>query len=265
MKNKKVLITGAGTGLGKMAAINISKRNHLVYATTKYEEEANKLNNIANKENLPLKAFKLDILSKKDIDLIKNIDFNILINNAAIGDSGSVAEVNIDRIKNVFETNVFSTINITQTALKKFIEQKRGRIIFVSSLFGRLSYPFLSPYCASKFAIEAFATCLRKEMKKLDNTNIEVAIIEPGAYATGFNEENNAKKFAWMKDKSYFKYIYQEIKNEEEKVFNLIESKNLTPIINQYIKCVETKKLRTRYTAPKYQAIFVQIARIFGL
>ena len=79
----------------------------------------------------------------------------------------------------MFETNVFSSIKLTQIAIKKFIEKKKGRVIFISSLFGRISYPFLSPYCASKFAIEAFASSLRKEMKDLDNTNIQIGIIEP--------------------------------------------------------------------------------------
>lgn len=265
MKKEKVLITGAGTGLGKMASIELARRGHMVYATTKYENEANKLNEIASKENLNLKSFKLDILIKKDIENIKNLDFNILINNAAIGDSGSAAEVNIDRIKKVFETNVFSTLYITQVALEKLIHQKHGKIIFVSSLFGRIPFPFLSPYCASKFSNEAFATSLRKEMKKLDNTNIQVAIIEPGAYPTGFNEQNNGKKFTWMKEKSYFKYLIDDIKKEEEKVFNLLESKNYSPIIKQYIKCVENNKLKLRYTAPKYQAFFIQLGRIFGM
>lgn len=265
MKKEKILITGAGTGLGKMTSVALARRGHMVYATTKYENEAKELNEIAIKENINLKSFKLDILIKKDIESIKDLDFNILINNAAIGDSGSVSEVSIDRIKKVFETNVFSTLAITQVALKKFTHKKYGKIIFVSSLFGRIPFPFLSPYCASKFSIEAFATCLRKEMKKLDNTNIQVAIIEPGAYPTGFNEENNGKKFVWMKEKSYFKYLVDEIKKEEEKVFKLLESKNYSPIIKQYIKCVENKKLKVRYTAPKYQAFFIQLGRILGM
>ncbi len=264
MSNKKILITGSGTGLGSYAALELARRNHIVYATTKYDNEAEKLNKISIDQKLPLKAFKLDILNQGDIDILKNIDFNVLINNAAIGDSGSISEIDINRIKDVFETNVFGTINITQATIKKFISQKYGRIIFVSSLFGRIPYPFLSPYCASKFSIEAFATCLKKELKKLSNINIQTAIIEPGAYATGFNKENNEKKFEWMNKQSYFKHLIPEIRKKEEKVFNFIEHKNFSTIIKQYIKCVEDFKLKSRYTAPKSQAIFIQLARILG-
>ncbi|MEG0873066.1 MAG: SDR family NAD(P)-dependent oxidoreductase [Clostridia bacterium] len=264
-KKKSILVTGAGTGLGKKASIALAKRGHNVYATTRYEKEALILNKIARENKLSIKSFKLDILLAKDREKILEFDFDIIINNAAIGDSGSVSEVRVDRFKNVFETNVFSNICITQIAIKKFITKKQGRIIFISSLFGRISYPFLCPYCASKFAIESLATSLRIEMKKLDYANIEVGIIEPGAYATGFNKENNEKKYSWMKQKSYFKYKLETIKQTEEKVFNFIEQKNYSSIIHQYIKAVEDKKLKHRYSAPKLQAFFIQLLRIFGM
>ena len=102
-------------------------------------------------------------------------------------------------------------------------------------------------------------------MKSLDGVNIQIAIIEPGAYATGFNQENFNKKFEWMQNKSYFKYKWQDIKNKEEKIFNFIEKKNFNSIVKQYIKAVEDKKLKHRYTAPKSQAFFIQLGRIFGM
>lgn len=264
MVKRKILITGSGSGLGKMAAIALARRGHKVYATTQYENQCEELNKIANKENLDLKSFKLDILLEEDRNKILNIDFDTLINNAAIGDSGSVSEIRVDRFENVFETNVFSSIKLTQIAIKKFISNKYGRIIFISSLAGRIPFPFLAPYCSSKFAIEGFVTCLKLEMKKIDYAKIEVGIIEPGAYATGFNKENNEKKYTWMKDNSYFKYKLNNLKYREEKLWNFMESKNFSSIIKQYIKAVEDKHLRYRYTAPKTQAIFIQLCRILG-
>lgn len=177
---------------------------------------------------------------------------------------GSVSEVHIDRFKNVFETNVFSNIEITQIALKKFINQKRGKVIFISSLFGKISFPFLSPYCASKFAIEGFASALRKEMKTLDNTNIQVCIIEPGAYKTGFNQKNISKKFEWMQKSSYFKYKIHDIKLKEEKIFKFLENKKFNSIVRKYIKAVESKNLKRRYSAPKLQAFTVWLLQVLG-
>ena len=125
--------------------------------------------------------------------------------------------------------------------------------------------PFLSPYCASKAAIEVFATCLRNELKLLKNVNVEIGVIEPGAYATGFNKENNEKKYEWMKQDSYFIKIVDKIQYYEEKLWNLIEVKPYTSIIKRYIKVVETKKLKHRYSAPIIQTFFVQLGRIIGM
>lgn len=265
MKTKTIVITGSGSGLGKMAAIELAKRGHLVYATTRYTEEANNLNNYAAEYSLPLKSFKLDILLKEDRNKLKDMEFDVLINNAAIGDSGSVAEIDVNRFKTVFETNVFSNIKITQIAIKNFIKQKHGRIIFISSLAGRITTPFLSPYTSSKFAIEAFATSLRSELKKIDGVNIQVCLIEPGAYATGFNKENNEKKYSWMQKSSYFKYKLDDIRIKEEKRWNFIESKNYNGIIKKYIKAVEVKKVKKRYSSPFIQSFFIQLCRTLGM
>lgn len=265
MKKKTVVITGAGSGLGREAAIELAKRGHSVIATTMYEKQAQEINTLANDRKIDLKSFKLDINLESDRNKLKELDFDVLINNAAIGDSGSISDISVDRIENVFETNVFSNIKITQVALKNMIESKRGRVIFLSSLAGRISIPFLGPYCASKFAIEGFASSLRKEMKKLDDVNIQIGIIEPGAYATGFNKENNEKKYEWMYKDSYFKYKWKDIKDKETKYWNFIEKKNFDSIIKQYIHSVEDRKLKFRYTAPKTQSFIIQLQRIFGL
>ena len=264
MKTKTVVITGAGSGLGKDAAIALAKRGHKVIATTQYDRQSKELNILAQDKNIDLEAFKLDINLEEDRNKLNDLDFDVLINNAAIGDSGSIAEIKVDRIENVFETNVFSNIKITQIALKKLIKNKKGRIIFLSSLSGRISLPFLGPYCSSKFAIEGFASSLRKEMKKLDGTNIQIGIIEPGAYATGFNKENNDKKYEWMYNNSYFKYKWKDIKEKETRYWNFIEKMNFNSIINQYIKAVEDIKVKFRYTAPKSQSFFIQLQRILG-
>lgn len=142
MKKEKILITGAGTGLGKEAALTLARRGHTVYATTQYENESKELNIIADTEKIPLHSFKLDILLEEDRNKILDIDFNILINNAAIGDSGSVSEIKVDRFKNVFETNVFSNIEITQVALKKFIEEKSRKSYFYFVTIWKNFLPF---------------------------------------------------------------------------------------------------------------------------
>ena len=222
------------------------------------------MNSIAQKENLNIKSIKLDIHSEKDRDLVKNLDIDVLINNAGIGDSGSVSEVDVDRYRNTFETNVFSAIELTQAVLRNMIKRGSGRVIFVSSLIGRITVPFLSPYTATKFALEAVGMSLRDEMKALKDKNIEVALIEPGAYHTGFNQKNVMKQFVWMKKDSYFKDQVDKLEKKQLKYFEKIEMKSTKSIVEQYVKAVEDKKAKERYIAPCYQGAFIQFQRIIG-
>lgn len=259
-----ILITGAGSGLGKAASIALSKRGHFVYATTHRQSQADELNALALKESLSLKSFKLDITLKEDRALCENLDIDILINNAALGDSGSACEVPIDNYRNAFETNVFSALELTQIIFKNMVRNKTGRIIFISSLAGRVSIPFLSPYTSSKFALEAIASSLKSEIKNLSDCKIDVILIEPGACATGFNQKNIHKQFLWMREKSYFKNNLEKLEKNQYDYFKLVESKSLSSIVDQYIKAVEDKHPKSRYSAPLIQSIFVQGQRILG-
>ena len=125
MQKRVILITGAGSGLGMEAALSLAKRGHKVIATTMYEKQATKLNTLSEDMKLDLSSFKLDINLEQDRKKLNDIYFDVLINNAAIGDSGSIADIQVDRIENVFETNVFSNIKITQIALQKLIKNKK--------------------------------------------------------------------------------------------------------------------------------------------
>ena len=267
--NKKtVCITGAGSGLGMEAAIAIARRGHKVIAAVLYEEQIEELKQIKEKESLHIEVIKLDVTNKEDREKLLKYDIDVFISNAAIADSGSIAEVDVRRIEDVFKINVFSNIKITQIVLKNMIEKKaKGRIVFLSSQIGRISLPFLGPYASSKFAIEGFASCLRDEMKilnKLENTKIEIGMIEPGSYATGFNAETGNKMYDWMENSSYFKRHLDLIRKIENKVWQLTELNTYDSIIKKYIQVVECKKLKRRYYAPWYQALGIQILRILG-
>lgn len=133
---------------------------------------------------------------------------------------------------------------------------------------GRIPLPFLSPYCATKSALDCFGICLRQEMKllnRLEGTKIEVCLIEPGAYATGLNAENNAKKYEWMYTNSYFSKYAEKIRTFEKKMWNFLEEKSLNSVVKLYIKAITAKKPKARYSSPWWQAMLVQIGRIFGL
>ncbi len=264
--SKRVLITGAGTGIGRDAAIELARLGHRVYATTHYSDESKWLNEYARDNELQnnLISFKLDLLLQEDRKKVLEYDIDVLINNAAIGDTGSVIEIPIDSYRRTFETNVFSVLELTQLALQNMIEKGKGRIVFVSSLAGRISMPFFSPYSATKFAIEGIAESLRDEVNMLENCDIDIVIIEPGAYATGFNQLNMEKKYVWMRDNSYFKAKFNKIKCKEQERFKTLEEKDTESIVVKYIRAVEANRPRFRYASPTYQSIVIQGLRLIG-
>lgn len=221
---------------------------------------------IAQQENLHLSVFSCDILEESDRKALGELDIDVYIGNAAIGNSGSVCEIPITYVREVFETNIFANFATLQIIFQKMMQRgKNGRIILLSSMAGRIPMPFLSPYCASKAAIETFMTCLRTELIFLKGCSIQVAIIEPGAYATGFNKENNEKKYSWMRKHSYFLPILSKLQKIEKKVWNFLEQKPYTSIIQKYVTVVECKHLKYRYVAPWWQALFIQLGRTLGL
>ncbi len=264
--SKKILITGAGTGIGKDAALELGRRGHTVYATCHYHEETKALSKTAEAEDLNLIPFKLDILEEKDRSLVHQYDLDVLINNAAIGLSGSAAEISVKRYREVYETNIFATVAITQEVLKGMIKRKKGRVIFITSLAGRISMPFFSPYSSSKHALEAIAASLTVELKKLKSqgVNIDVTIIEPGAYATGFNQRMIESKFGWMTQKSYFNFMLSKLRDTELKQFNKMELKTNDTVVRKYVKACELRQVKQRYVAPQIQGIAVQLMRILG-
>ena len=93
------------------------------------------------KDGLKIEVFCLNILDENDRKIISDLDVDIFICNAAIGDSGSVAEIPVDKVRKVFDTNVFAHLDCIQIALENMIAKKKdGRIIIVSSLVRSYSY-----------------------------------------------------------------------------------------------------------------------------
>ncbi|MGZ3863072.1 MAG: SDR family NAD(P)-dependent oxidoreductase [Bacteroidia bacterium] len=260
---KTIMITGAGSGIGKDTAFALAQKGHEVIATTETEEQSLALREACRNLNITLTVFKLDITNEADRKKIENYNFDVLINNAGIGESGSLAEIDIDLLRYNFEVNVFSSFQLSQLALKNMFRKKKGTIIFISSLAGRMTMPFLAPYCMTKFAISAGAEALRKEIHKMYK-DIHICLIEPGAYHTGFNQKNIAKKYEWMNNRSVFYPIIPQIKAEEEKQFKLTESKSTASIVAKIVKAAESNRPGLRYSAPWWQAFGVQLLRITG-
>ena len=261
---KTILITGAGSGIGKDASFALAARGHRVLATTQTQAQAEALAHESQHKGIHLEAFKLDITLDADRKLIEPFAIDVLVNNAGMGESGSLAEVDMQRVRNIFEVNLFCTLELTQLALRGMIQREKGTVLLVSSIAGRVPMPFLMPYSMSKFALSAAGAGLRAEMDQLKK-NIHIALIEPGAIHTGFNQAMTDSKYTWMGPSSYFAHQAQKMQKQERATFQFLEAKSTDGIVKQIIKACETSRPKLRYTSPWIQGFGVRMARIFGV
>ncbi len=199
MKKKNILITGAGSGLGKGTAIGLAKEGHTVIAGIHTWEQMSRFIEEYKDETYykNLELIKLDIRNEFDCEKAWQFDIDILVNNAGIGYTGPLAEIPVDYLRNVMETNTFGTLEFSQPFIRKMVDKKEGKIIFLSSIAGLMTNPFLGPYNASKHALEAIAQCLRDELKPF---GVTVATINPGPYETGFNDRMYDSYKQWYDD-----------------------------------------------------------------
>ncbi|SDI99561.1 SDR family oxidoreductase [Natribacillus halophilus] len=195
--SKTIFITGAGSGLGKGTALGLAKKGHQVIAAVEIISQVTTLREAAAAEGVKLEVIKLDITDTRDQQLIADYDYDIFVANAAIGEGGPLAEVPVDRVRAIYETNVFSTLENAQIAAEKFVEKKKGKIIFLSSIVGIVAMPHLGPYSSSKHALEGIAKAMRAELKEF---NVQVATINPGPYETGFNDRMFEEKWKWFEN-----------------------------------------------------------------
>ncbi|MHB1089072.1 MAG: SDR family NAD(P)-dependent oxidoreductase, partial [Acidimicrobiales bacterium] len=191
---KNVMITGAGSGFGKLTALALAERGHHVIATTETDEQARAL-----REEAPqLEVHRLDITTR-DVERVYDWTIDVLINNAGVGETGPLADIPLERLRHLFEVNVFGTLNVTQAVLRAMVANASGRIIIMSSIAGVIAAPGFGPYSMTKYALEAMGKAMRAELAPL---GIDVTLVNPGPYLTGFNDRMANSMWEWFNDQS---------------------------------------------------------------
>ena len=192
---KTVLITGAGSGFGRMAAVRLAERGHKVIAAVLNDQQAAEL----SKAEPKLIVVKLDITNAKDVASVDQWNLDVFVANAAIGQTGPLSLIPLERLRAVFEVNVFATFAITQRVAQAMRKKRSGRIIIMSSIGGVRAGVGSGPYAMTKHAIQAFGTSLRAEMKAF---GVDVCLINPGPFATGFNDRMALNPGDWFDRKT---------------------------------------------------------------
>jgi len=182
-----VLITGTSKGIGFEAALACGRAGHTVHATVRNPSQAPQLAETAKREKLPITVSTMDVDSDQSVSQgIAAIQkdhgpIDVLVNNAGVEKAGSVEELPMAEFRAVMETNYFGALRCIQALAPHMRKRRSGCIINVSSVAGRISSPPLTPYCATKWALEALSEGLAGEMKTF---NVRVAIVEPGIIDT---------------------------------------------------------------------------------
>lgn len=183
-RGKYVLISGCDTGFGNSLAIALDQLGFHVVAGV---FDTNNTKTLADRLSSRATVIGLDITSTASIDaalaLVQNstASLHALVNNAGIADGGLIDWVSLSSIRQVMDVNFFGHVAMTKTFLPLLLAEPNGRVVNMSSTAGYLAAAGAASYSASKFALEGFSDCLRREMAVWD---LHVSIIEPGFMRT---------------------------------------------------------------------------------
>ncbi len=183
--NKVILVTGSSSGIGKETVKLFQTKNWKVAATMRTPSEAEDLQQIVDVECIRLDVTNVDSIRsaiKETLDKFGRID--AVVNNAGYGLVGAFEASTAQQIEKQFQTNVFGSMNVCREILPYFREQKRGIIVNIASMGGRITFPLYSLYHATKWAVEGFSESLQYELRPF---NIKVKIVEPGPIKTDFS------------------------------------------------------------------------------
>ena len=186
-----VVITGASTGIGEACALHLDQLGWRVFAGVRKDSDGEALQRKASPRLMPVRIDVTDaasIAGAREIVARELGDRGLdgLVNNAGVVVAGPLEFVPMDDLRRQLEINVIGQIAVTQAFLS-FVRTARGRIVNIGSVSGKMATPFVGPYAASKFAMEALTDALRCELRPW---GIQVSIVEPGSIATPIWEKD---------------------------------------------------------------------------
>lgn len=266
-ETRYVVVTGASSGIGRATALRLAQRNVHVFAGVRREEDGEHLKVEAPERITPI---MIDVANEATISAaaatvttsVGERGLQGLVNNAGISVPGPLEFLPLDDLRRQLEVNVVGQIAVTQ-AFMLLIRQGHGRIVNVGSIGGRMATPFLGPYNASKFAIEALTDSLRMELQPW---GIHVAVVEPGAIDTRIWEKGQqaANEIeAEMPEEA--RRLYGKAMDAMRKAAKESEERGITPeeVAKAISHALFSKKPKTRYVIgndARVQALLSRVA-----
>lgn len=219
-RKQKIIVTGASSGIGKEICLALDASGHQVFAAVRKVEEAK-----TTFASTGCNVIRLDVNIPEEIqhvqEMFEQSPPDILINNAGYGLYGAFEEIAPERFRAQFETNFFGALALTRALLPAMRRQGSGKIVFVSSILGKLVLPTGTAYCSSKWALEGFSMALRYELAPY---GIQVSAAEPGLVKTEFKNSTEVPAVAgnhsspyWLWNEKILSQGYSKLTTRAEK------------------------------------------------
>lgn len=238
-ENQMILITGAASGLGKLATEKLLKQKAVVIALDVNVQGLKNLQEefaeYSDKQNTKLFTYVCDLSQKNQIDkvskqiLTKHKKIDVLVNNAGIVSGKPFLDLSDNDIQKSLDINLMANIWLTKAFLPSMTKANNGQVVFISSAAGIIGVNKLSDYCASKFAVFGFAESLRVEMKKI-KSNVKISIVAPYYIKTGM--------FQGVQTRFSFLLPLLEPQYAANKIVKTIEYKKPLTVIPNFVRAL---------------------------
>jgi NAD(P)-dependent dehydrogenase (short-subunit alcohol dehydrogenase family) len=248
---RSALVTGASTGIGRATALRLDSQGWRVFAGVRRESDGESLREAASERLAPVivdvtQADQIAATAERLGAELDGAGLDGLVNNAGVAILGPLETMPIDDFRRQIEINLTGHVAVTQ-AMLPMVRAATGRIVFVSSIGGRMALPFGGPYHASKFGIEAIADCFRQELRPW---GIDVSAIEPGSIDTPIWErgEQTADELA-SRSPAAQEALYGETLVSFRKAVRRTAKRGISPekVARKIEHALSARRPRTRY------------------
>ena len=258
MKPQVILVTGCSSGIGRATAVEAAERGHRVFATARRPAD---LSDLAAQG---IETLALDVTDETSVAdgvlgvLGKAGRIDALVNNAGYGQYGAIEDVSVAEWRRQFDVNFFGALAVIRAVLPAMREARRGTIVNVSSVAGKVAIPFAGPYCASKHALEAISDALRVEVAPW---KIRVVVVEPGPISTRFGDRTRESTARILGTPGPYSSFYPNAERASERDFQ--RGKRGPDVVARVIlQAIESPRPRTRYRVAPLAKILVPLKRL---
>lgn len=262
--SESVLITGAGTGLGLATALYLAEKGFAVYASIPEPGQRARVEAEADKRRLKLHTPLLDVTDESSIQatvdaiLAERGGLCAVVHNAGISLWGYFEDCEEAEIRRVFDVNLFGAMAVTRAVLPPMRRAGRGRLVFISSVGGRIGAMARTAYCASKFGLEGFAESILQEVAPL---GLKVSLIEPGIVNTERWTVNRgvARRALDPQQSPYYDWF----RRAEALADELVQSSPTTPadVASAVYRALTARRPKLRYVVGRRASLVLALRR----